>query len=531
MIRITQLKLPYDYKSRNLRKALIKKLRIPDTRLLDFMIARKSLDARDSSRLCWSFTVDVTLQNESEYLKHCRDPKIQPSPRVSYRCPESGTGILSERPVVIGSGPAGLFAAYFLAKEGYRPILIERGAPVEERIRSVNLFWENHVLDPDSNIQFGEGGAGTFSDGKLYTGVHDPSGRNGLVLQTFADHGAPKEILYSNKPHLGTDVLVRILSEMRQEIQRNGGEYRFHTTFEEFLTEEGKLKALKLSGGEILPAQVAVLAIGHSARDTFEYLIRRSPLEVAAKPFAVGVRAEHLQAEINRSQYKEAAEKWKLPPADYKLTYHAASGRSVYSFCMCPGGYVVNSSSEDGYLCINGMSYSGRSSANANSAIVVSVHPSEDPMENIRFQKDLEHKAWMAGNGRIISQRFGDFEQGIPSSGFGRILPVHKGETVMADIRSVLPAPICEDIVEAMHYFSGKIAGFDDPDTILSAVESRTSSPIRILRGEDLQSGISGIYPAGEGAGYAGGITSAAIDGIKIFEQICRSYRPFRKNL
>ena len=525
MIRISQLHLSIDHSAADLKAAILKKLRISDTRLLAFMIAKKSLDARDRSNIRYSYTIDCSISRENEYLKHCRNEKITPAPDRSYHFPEYGTAVMKERPVVIGSGPAGLFCAYFLAEKGFRPIVIERGDPVEKRFLTVQDFWKTNVLDPESNVQFGEGGAGTFSDGKLNTGINDTSGRIGLVLRTFVKHGAPEEITYINKPHLGTDVLMRIVSGMRERILSQGGEFRYRTVFREFCTEKGVLKGILVNDGDFLPAQTVVLAIGHSARDTFEYLIDRSPLTITAKPFAVGVRAEHLQAEIDQARYGQDPN-LQLPPADYKLTYHSSRGNSVYSFCMCPGGYVVNSSSENGMLCINGMSYSGRDSANANSAIVVAVNPSDSPKQNIEFQRMLEQKAFQAGNGKIISQRLEDFEQGRVSEAFGKIKPVHKGETVMADIRHVLPEEICLDISEAIHYFAGQIEGFDDPDVLLSAVESRTSSPVRILRDDQFQSCIKGVYPAGEGAGYAGGITSAAVDGIKVFEAVCSRFYP-----
>lgn len=517
----------------DLSRAIAKKLRIPDTGLLDYKIIKKSLDAREKPDIRYVYTVDVLVRQEAQILRRLHDKNVSKAPQESYRFVSAGSQKLLHRPVIIGSGPAGLFAGYFLAIKGYRPILIERGEPVQTRIERVEQFFKKGILDPNSNLQFGEGGAGTFSDGKLNTGIKDPAGRKLLVLETFAEHGAPSEILYQNKPHLGTDVLTRVIASMRERILKEGGEYRFGSCFEEFLIENDQLRGLRIRGPEgsyELMADCAVLAIGHSARDTFDYLIRKSPLTIVSKPFAVGVRAEHRQADINKAQYgtQENPESGAvLPPADYKLTCHTSSGRSVYSFCMCPGGYVVNSSSEEGYQCINGMSYSLRDSENANSAIVAAVHPSRDPEENIRFQKEIEQKAWKAGDGKIISQCLEDFEKGTYTKAFGRIRPIHKGETVMGDINEILPEDICADLKEAFHLFGKRIEGYDAPDVVLSAVETRTSSPIRIVRDESMQSPVSGIYPIGEGAGYAGGITSAAIDGIKVFEKICAKYAPF----
>lgn len=524
MIRISQIKLPISHSPEDLRKAAAKKLRISHTKLLDLFIVRKSIDARRKDRIRYIYTIDLRTANEKELLKHLHDPDIAPAPDHAYHFPAYGEKILNERPVIIGSGPAGLFAAYFLAEKGFRPLVIERGDPVEERIRAVERFWSTGELDPSSNIQFGEGGAGTFSDGKLNSGIHDTSGRKGLVLRTFVQNGAPEEILYSAKPHLGTDVLVRIVANMRNHIIEKGGEFRYRTVFTKFLEEGGRISGIIVNDRELIPCEAAVLAIGHSARDTFDYLIRGTGLQIDAKPFAVGVRAEHKQERINLSQYGPS---WPdLPPAEYKLTYQSSRGTSIYSFCMCPGGYVVNSSSEPGCLCVNGMSYSGRDSENANSAIVAAVRPSDDPLENIAFQRQLEQKAYQLGRGKIVSQRLEDFENDQPSSSYGSIRPVHKGDTVLANIREIFPAEICEDLAEAMHHFAGQIEGFDDPDVILSAVESRTSSPVRILRDETLQTSVRGLYPAGEGAGYAGGITSAAVDGIRVFEAILNSYRP-----
>ena len=527
MIRISDIKLDIGYSPADLENKVLKKLHIGKKELKCIRIIKKSIDARKKDSLKFVYTVDVSAENEEMLLKRKTDPDISAAPvDERYKYPVQGKRKLLHRPVIIGSGPCGLFAAYFLAKEGYNPLILERGSRAEERIKAVERFWETGRLDPAANIQFGEGGAGTFSDGKLNTGNRDPEGRRHLVIKTFIENGAPEEISYMNKPHLGTDQLVKIVSNMRDRIINLGGEFRFNTCFTGFIIRDNRVFGIITDGNEQIETDIAVLAIGHSARDTFKYLIESSPLTVVSKPFAIGVRAEHLQSDIDRAQYGDIPSGL-LPPAEYKLTYHTKRGNGVYSFCMCPGGYVVNSSSGSGFMCINGMSYSGRDSENANSAVVAQVFPSDDPSENIRYQMDIEKKAWEQGGGRIISQRFGDLEQDNISSGYGKIRPVHKGQTVFGNIRNIIPQDICSDIIEAMHAFGKKIKGFDDPDVIISAVETRTSSPVRILRNDKMESEISGIFPAGEGAGYAGGITSAAIDGIRVFEQIYSRYCAF----
>ena len=527
MIRISDIKLNISHSPGDLEDKILKKLHIGKKELKKIRIVKRSIDARKRDSVKFVYTVDVLLDNEDILLKREAEPGISAAPvDEMYKYPVQGDQQIPSRPVIIGSGPCGLFAAYFLAKEGYKPLIIERGSRAEERIKAVECFWETGRIDPAANIQFGEGGAGTFSDGKLNTGNRDPKGRKQLVLSTFIENGAPEEISYINKPHLGTDQLVKIVSNMRDRIIGLGGEFRFNTCFTGFIIKDNRVCGIITDKQEQIKTDIVILAIGHSARDTFKYLIESSPLTVVSKPFAIGVRAEHLQSDIDRAQYGDIPAGL-LPPAEYKLTYHTKRGNGVYSFCMCPGGYVVNSSSQNGFMCINGMSYSGRDSENANSAIVAQVSPSDDPSENIRYQMDIEKKAWEQGGGRIISQRFGDLEQDRISTDYGRIHPQHKGQTVFGNVRDIIPHDVCNDIIEAMHAFGKKIKGFDDPDVIISAVETRTSSPVRILRNDDMESEISGIFPAGEGAGYAGGITSAAIDGIRVFEQIYSRYCAF----
>lgn len=536
MIRITGLKVNIGYSDEDIRKAVIKKLGVPDSELKEITVLKKSLDARDKLNIRFVLSVDVFSKDEKKILgKHKKDSSVFPVTVKKYEPPAAGTQLMEDRPCVVGSGPAGIFCAYLLARNGYRPILFERGPSVEKRAEQVKKFWETGVLDPSANVQFGEGGAGTFSDGKLATGVNDPHGLNRFVLETFARFGAPESILTDAKPHVGTDSLQKVVRGIREEIEALGGTVLFNTKLSGLVIEQDTLQAVKVvSEGteEEYKCSNLVLAIGHSARDTFKMLYE-SGLKMEPKAFAVGVRVEHLQENINRSQYGDDYKKrygGKLPPADYKLTYKAQSGRSVYSFCMCPGGYVVNSSSEEGRLCINGMSYSGRNADNANSAIVVSVSPedfpSDSPLSGVEFQKMLEGRAFAAAAGAIPSENMGSF------LGTGRdtdsvIASCKKGIEGTAKISDVLPDFICSDLKEAFARFGKIIRGFDDPGALVSAVESRTSSPVRIVRNECFESNVKGIYPCGEGAGYAGGIMSAAMDGIKVFEEISKRYKPF----
>ncbi len=539
MIRISQIQLPVDHTKAQLERAICKKLRVSDNdiRSVRYSIVKLSLDARNKNNITYNYVVDVDVENEDTVLKACEKSKtIFRKVVKKYQLPKQGTEKMNVRPYVIGSGPAGLFAAYFLAEYGYKPILIERGEPVESRINTVNAYWDRKApLNTESNILFGEGGAGTFSDGKLNTGVNDINGRNMLVLQTFVDNGAPKDTLYKNKPHIGTDVLTEVVKNMRRRIISNGGEAIFNTRFIGFTSSGGALDSIKLESNDHeyeVDCNNVILAPGHSARDTFKILYD-SGINMEQKAFAVGVRIEHLQESINAAQYGEDhKERYKglLPPADYKLTAKTKEGRSVYSFCMCPGGYVVDSSSEEGCLSVNGMSYSGRDSKNANAAIIVSVTPEDFasetyPLAGMDFQRELEALAWQAGNGNIPVQLLKDFLANRVSEGFGSIIPEVKGQTSFADINDILPDIICQSIKDSINLFGEKIRGFDDPDAVLSAVESRTSSPVRILRNGHFESNVRGIFPCGEGAGYAGGITSAAMDGIKVFEEIYSRYK------
>ena len=458
-------------------------------------------------------------------LKKNKSADVLIAPTLEYKFEKTGTCKLKYRPVIVGAGPAGLMAGYILAENNYNPIIIERGQDVDNRIKDVKKFWEEGVLNPNSNVQFGEGGAGAFSDGKLNTLVKDENNRGRKVFETFIKCGAPKDILYSYKPHIGTDVLVDVVKNMRKDIENMGGTFLYNTCLTNIQIEDNKVKSIEVNNSEIIECDVLVLAIGHSARDTFN-VIYNLGLEMTSKPFAVGIRVQHLQSDIDMAQF---GKKYKdiLSPATYKLTYRASNNRGVYSFCMCPGGHVVNASSEEKRLAINGMSYNARDSKNANSAIVVTVTPDDfgnEPLDGIEYQRRLEEKAYEIGKGKIPVQLLKDFKNNVESKEFGEVEPIIKGVYEFADINEVLPKDLTDSIKEAFDDFGRKIKGFDKDDTILAAVESRTSSPVRIVRNEGFESNICGIYPCGEGAGYAGGITSAAMDGIKVAEEIGRRY-------
>lgn len=474
------------------------------------------------------YTVDVEVADEKKTINRCKNKTVSVVKPKRYQIPETGEKQLHNRPVIIGAGPAGLFAAYLLAKEGYQPLLLERGKKVEDRTKDVEAFWKTGKLDPGSNVQFGEGGAGTFSDGKLNTLVKDPIGRNQFVLETFVKFGAPEHILYESKPHIGTDVLAEVIAAMRNEIIRLGGEVRFETCMTGIQAEKGNLFAIATEKGEVIETEVCILAPGHSARDTFE-MLEKTELHMEPKAFAVGFRVEHPQHFINQTQYGDIYCD-RLEAAPYKVTANLANGRGVYSFCMCPGGYVVNASSEQGRLAVNGMSYSDRGSQNANSAIIVSITPEDydgtDALAGVRFQRALEEKAYHLADGKIPQQLFGDYCANRVSSSYGEFESETKGEHRFTNLRGLMSEDMEQSFMEGMHAFAGHLPGFDRADAILSGVESRTSSPLRINRDETFQSNIRGLYPCGEGAGYAGGITSAAMDGLKVAEAIIKDYQP-----
>lgn len=532
MIRIGQLKLQPNHSEKELLQKITKTLRISEKEVLAYQIKKQSVDARKKPDLKYVYTVDVSVINEQQVLKRQKGNGVSLVSDVPYQFRTTGNENMKYRPVIIGTGPAGLFCAYLLAQHGYRPIVYERGSAVDERLRDIETFWETGILNPESNVQFGEGGAGTFSDGKLNTLVKDASGRNKKVLEIFVENGAPKEILYLNKPHIGTDILIHVVRSMRERILNWGGEIHFHSKFTDFKLEDGKLVSITVvSGGKetVIPAQTLVLAIGHSARDTFAMLYKKK-LPMEAKSFAVGVRVEHAQSMIEKSQYGENVP-YKLPVASYKVTANLENGRGVYSFCMCPGGYVVNASSEDGYLAVNGMSYHARDGKNANSAIIVTVTPEdygmEHPLAGMYFQRMLEKKAYELGDGKVPVQRFVDFCNNQKTEELGTLTPQIKGDYILTNVREIFPDVVSESIELGIKSFDKQIHGFASDDTILSGVESRTSSPIRIGRNERLQVEDTGIYPCGEGAGYAGGITSAAMDGIKIAEKIAEKFSAF----
>lgn len=526
MIRITQLKLPVSHSREELKRKIAKTLRC-SAEDLSYEIIRQSLDARHKEDKKFVYTVDVNIPEEKRILRKVHNNNIMLTQKKEYQFPEvrKKRNVLS--PVIVGSGPAGLFCAWYLAFAGYHPLVVERGEEVVKRKKTVDSFWKNGVLNPDSNVQFGEGGAGTFSDGKLNTLVKDSFGRNHEVLKRFVEAGAPSEILYQQKPHLGTDLLLHIVQTLRHQVEEMGGQFRFCSKLTDLCFQNGRLEAVEINEREKIPAEICVLAPGHSARDTFQLLKKRG-INMEPKSFAVGLRIEHPQKMINQALYGEA-ENPVLGSASYKVTHSCQNGRGVYSFCMCPGGYVVNASSEEGLLAVNGMSYQARDGENANSALIVTVTPEDFPekgaLGGIAFQRDLERRAWEAGQGKIPVQLFKDYRNHRASTELGKVRPCTKGEYILSDVRAILPAQVGDSIEEGILAFGKKIAGFDREDALLSGVESRTSSPVRIVRDSSGMSNIEGIYPCGEGAGYAGGITSAAMDGIRVAEWICEKFK------
>ena len=527
MIRITQLKLPIEHKKQELYEKTAKLLRVAPSEIKQLKIVKQSVDARKKEQILFIYTVDVEVAKEQQILKKVKNNQVSQVKEVPYQFPSGGEEPLKHPPVIIGSGPAGLFCGLMLAQAGYHPILLERGQNVEQRQKDVEWFWNTGILNTRSNVQFGEGGAGTFSDGKLNTLVKDPLKRNQKVLEILVEHGADPEILYVNKPHIGTDVLSKVVKNIREHIIDLGGQVFFESQVTDMTIKGGRITALEINGDQpekrrVLEAEAVVLAVGHSARDTFAMLLKRGvPME--KKAFAVGLRIQHPQAMINQSQYGMAHSDI-LGPASYKVTHQTSLQRGVYSFCMCPGGYVVNASSEKERIAVNGMSYSGRNGDNANSAIIVTVTPEDfgsNILDGMHFQRRLENLAWREGNGKIPVQLYGDFKNNRISTGFGAVTPSIKGAYTFGNLNRVLPEFLTAPLKEGITGFSTRIKGFDMEEAVLSGVESRTSSPVRILRGDSLQSvSLHGLYPCGEGAGYAGGITSAAVDGLKIAEQI-----------
>ncbi len=545
MIAVNQLKTEIQFEDDRavamdtelLQKRAAKLLGVEAAQIRETVLLKHSIDARKKPQLFHVYTLGICLRDkrqEEKIVKRCRNANITMYVQKPYVFPKSGATPLQEPPVIIGTGPAGLFCGYLLAKHGYRPVLLERGDDVDTRTKVVEAFWNGARLDTESNVQFGEGGAGTFSDGKLNTLVKDKNGRNREVLRIFAECGAPRDILYESKPHIGTDILRNVVVNMRKFIIEHGGSVRFRAKVTGLEIQNGVLAGIKINDTDVIKTGNAVLAIGHSARDTFAYL-ERIGVSMEAKAFAVGMRVEHPQELINACMYG-AEHGSALPAASYKLTAQTSTGRGVYSFCMCPGGYVVNASSEEGRLAINGMSYSDRGSRNANSAIIVQVTPddygSSGPLAGVAFQRRLEERAYALGKGKIPVQYYGDYVTNAVSCGQDNSLkPCIKGEYMFSNLRGLLPKPCEEAFMEGMEQFDRTIKGYARGDAVLSCIESRTSSPVRIHRDADLQSpSVRGLYPCGEGAGYAGGITSAAMDGILVAEMIAKLYQQFADN-
>lgn len=530
MIRIQQLKLPIRHTEEMLYAKAAKMLRIPVGKIEEIQIIKQSIDARKKDEISYSYAVDVRTAKESQILAKVKSAQILKADRTPYRFPASGGQILKERPVIVGSGPAGLFCGLMLARAGYCPLILERGEDVDSRKKKVDAFWETGQLDTRSNVQFGEGGAGTFSDGKLNTLVKDAAKRNQKVLELFVEAGADPSILYVNKPHIGTDVLMRVVKTMRSQILETGGEIRFLSQATDVQVENGRLQAVCVNGTEWIKTSVCVLAVGHSARDTFEMLLKKN-VPMQAKSFAVGLRIQHPQSMINMSQYG-AEDGAGLGAASYKLTHQARTGRGIYSFCMCPGGYVVNASSETERLAVNGMSYHSRAGKNANSALIVSVTPEDfpgtSPLAGVEFQRNLERTAFRLADGKIPVQLYGDFRENRESQAFDGVEPAFCGGYGFANLRELLPEVLSASLIEGVEQFERQIAGFSRADAILAGIESRTSSPVRIDRNPQFESEVEGLFPCGEGAGYAGGITSAAMDGIRVAEEIAKRYAPLR---
>jgi len=539
MLRLTELKLPLDHEDGAIEAAVRARLGLRGDELRRLHVARRAWDARKKSDIHLVYSVDIAVADEAALLRRAARDRtlartLAPKPDTTYRhvaqAPASGW----KRPVVIGTGPCGLLAALILAEMGFRPIILDRGTVVRERTKDTWALWRKSVLTPESNVQFGEGGAGTFSDGKLYSGIKAPEAVSRKVLTEFVEAGAPEEILYVAKPHIGTFRLVTMVESLRAKIEALGGEYRFRTKAVDFAIETGRDGARRIRGvvteaGETIETDQVVLAIGHSARDTFQVLHDRGVF-VEAKPFSIGVRIEHPQSLIDRARFGDCAKHPILGAADYKLVHHCADGRSVYSFCMCPGGTVVAATSEEGRVVTNGMSQYSRAERNANSGIVVGITPEQDypghPLAGIAFQRHWEERAFAAGGGdyRAPAQLVGDFLAGRPSTALGSVVPSYKPGVTPTDLSLCLPDFAVAAIRAALPAFGRQIAGYDMADAVMTGVETRTSSPIRIRRGADLQSvNTAGLYPAGEGAGYAGGIYSAAVDGIRVAEAMGRA--------
>jgi uncharacterized FAD-dependent dehydrogenase len=530
MLRISEVKLPLDHPEQALAEAITSRLAIRPTDLLSVKIHRRGYDARKRDRILLVYTVDVELADEAPVLSRFEnDPHVGPTPDMRYQFVANASAApRAARPVVVGMGPCGLFAGLILAQMGFRPIILERGKAVRERTKDTFGLWRKQVLNPESNVQFGEGGAGTFSDGKLYSQIKDPRHLGRKVLEEFVLAGAPEEILYVSKPHIGTFRLVSMVEKMRAGIEALGGEVRFQSRVQDLDLDQGRVRGITLAGGEYLPCTHLVLAIGHSARDTFQMLHDRG-VYVEAKPLSIGFRIEHPQSLIDRDRFGKHVRHPVLGAADYKLVHHCSNGRAVYSFCMCPGGTVVAATSEPNRVVTNGMSQYSRAERNANAGIVVGITPDDypgGPLAGIAFQRHWESRAFELGGGgyRAPAQRVEDFLAGRPSTSLGMVQPSYTPAVTPTDLSTALPDYAIAAIREALPAFDRKIKGYAMGDAVLTAVETRTSSPLRIKRkDDDYQSvNVAGLYPAGEGAGYAGGIYSAAIDGIEVAEAVAR---------